>query len=375
MRIAYLSESVPPLSDGVTRTLCQLVETLHHEGVDFLFLTGIKPSQALWWTDRIHSIPSVPFLPYSYYRLALPYLPGVKRLLDGFEPDLVHVVNPTLLGIWGQDYARARGLPVVSSYHTRFVSYFPYYGLRGVEDLGWKFLTWFYNRCDVTYAPSPTAASELRGQGVERIELWQRGIDHTRFSPACRDWQLRRHWGEPDVPVLLFVGRLVREKDLDDLVEAARVLRDRGQRFRLVLVGDGPMRPELEQALPEAHFAGHLDGDALSQHYASADVFVFPSTTETFGNVILEAFASGLPAVGVRAGGVQDLIVPDVNGLLSAPRDGVDFADKIEALFRNRRYAEYLRAGALRTAAEHRWDAVNRGLIESYHRVLTAPVN
>jgi glycosyltransferase involved in cell wall biosynthesis len=272
--------------------------------------------------------------------------------------------------MYAQGYARRRRIPVVSSYHTRFVSYFPYYGLGKWERLGWSFLSWFYNRCDMTFAPSSSAAMELGDHGVRPVELWTRGIDAERFSPRHRDAVLRQQIAPSGSPVLLFVGRLVREKDVDVLVDATEILSARGQQFVVAFVGDGPMQDELNERLPDAVFAGYQSGPELSRWYASADVFVFPSTTETFGNVILEAFASGLPAVGTRAGGVQDLIQTGFNGLLAPPRDSLAFANAIEAILRNRQFRARLRAGALQTASQYRWPAVNRRLLASYEQVV-----
>ena len=369
MRVAYFSESLAPtISDGVTRTLTQLVRTLDHEGVEYRIFSPIDPGPSVAWRDRVRRVRSVPFLPYSYYRVGLPYLQGILRELERFRPDVVHAVNPTPLGIFGVDYARRRGIPAVSSYHTRFVSYLPYYRLRGFEDLAWSYLAWFYNRCQMTYAPSNSARSELHDRGIRDVELWQRGIDRSRFSPQFRSEELRARTGDPALPLLLFVGRLVREKDLADLVDTANCLKARRQPFRLVFVGDGPMRNELAQRLPEAHFAGYQEGAELAAWYASADLFVFPSTTETFGNVILEAFASGVPAVAVRAGGPADIVVPGENGLLASPHDAEDLANKIEVMLRNRSVAAQLREGALRSADRYDWSTINRRLIESYRR-------
>jgi glycosyltransferase involved in cell wall biosynthesis len=282
---------------------------------------------------------------------------------------VIHAVNPTLLGIWAQGYAERTGIPVVSSFHTDFVSYFKYYGLGMLEELGWRYLAWFYNRCAATYAPTTTTAAMLTDRGIERVELWERGIDRQRYSPEHRDDALRQAVSPDGDPILLYVGRLVREKDLADLVEATHRLEARGQRFRLALVGAGPMEAELRARLPHAHFAGYQQGEALSRWYASADLFVFPSTTETFGNVLLEAFASGLPVVAAARGGVQDLVRRGRNGLLVEPHDGAGLADAVEAIIRNPGYAAQLRRGALLTARRYDWTDVNRRLLQSYARV------
>lgn len=372
MRIAYFTESLPPITDGVTRTLSRLATTLLAQEVDFRFVSPVPADRGLPWADRVIGVASVPFPAYDYYRLGLPYLQhAVQAALDRFRPDLVHVVSPTPLGVYGLRYAQRRRIPAVTSYHTRFVSYFPYYGLRGWEDLAWAYLRWFHNQFACTYAPSPSAERELRERGVREVEVWSRGIDVAGFSVDHRSSVLRAHLDADARPILLYTGRLVREKDLSDLVAACELLRGRGVAFRPVLVGDGPMRDELTARLPEAVFPGFRSGGELARWYASADIFVFPSTTETFGNVILEAFASGLPVVAAASGGALDLVQPGVNGVLARPNDPGHLADRIEFLLREPAYARWLGKHARENARAYDWTEVNGRLLDSY-RILLA---
>jgi glycosyltransferase involved in cell wall biosynthesis len=332
MKIAYFTETLPPQTDGVVNTLCRLADTLESEKVDFRFYSPFKPGSEVGWTDRVKRVASMPLPLYDYYRIGLPFLHNLQSDLDAFGPDLVHAVSPTPLGWAGIEYARRRGLPVVTSYHTHFTRYLTYYGLEKAETAGWQYLRWFHNRGRRTYAPTPSAIRELEARGFHSLELWSRGIDLERFHPGRRSEAFRQRVGAGGLPVLLFVGRLVREKDLDDLVRAAEALRGRGRMFRMVFAGDGPMRAELEARLPDARFLGFLRHEALAECYASADLFVFPSTTETFGNVVLEAFASGLPVVAADRGGVADLVSHGRDGFLAGGRDPADFARCIEVL-------------------------------------------
>jgi glycosyltransferase involved in cell wall biosynthesis len=300
----------------------------------------------------------------------VPFAGTLDPLVTAFRPDLIHVVSPTLLGVYGLDVAKRRRIPAVGSFHTDFASYFPYYRLNGLEPQGWRYLRWFYNRCRATFAPSGDTQTVLRRHGFRRVALWERGIDPRAFSPAYRSEALRRRIGAADRPVLLYVGRLVREKNLLHLAAAVDLLQARGDRFELVLVGDGPLAAELRARLPDAHFPGFQEGEALAQWYASADLFVFPSTTETFGNVILEAFASGLPVVAADPGGVRDLVRPDENGVLARPDDADDLAARIHALLSRPALLTQLGRGAVVTAAHYAWPAVNRRLLAGYRRVL-----
>lgn len=371
MRIAYCSDVVPPVADGVTRTLCELVSTLGEQNVEFLFVSANTPDPALAWRDRVRLVPSVRFPLYPYYRLGIPLPRTVAPILDRFAPDLVHVVTPSFLGLAGVRYARRRGIPVVASFHTDFVTLQSFYGLGSLEWLGVRLVRGFYNQCSLTLAPSQYSLHQLRRRGVRNVAVWQRGVDPERFSPAFKSEPLRAEIGA-GLPILLYVGRLAREKNLHDLVEAVRLLDGRGERFKLVVVGDGPIRQKLERLLPAAHFTGYVYGEALARWYASADVFVFPCALETFGNAVLEAFASGLPVVGVDGGGVRELVTHGWNGLLAPSRAPAAFADTVQHLLRRPEERARLGARARETSVTYRWRDVNQRLLDYYERVLAA---
>jgi phosphatidylinositol alpha 1,6-mannosyltransferase len=371
MRIAYFTESLLPHVDGVSRTLSQLFWTLERVGVDFRVYSPFVPGPEVSWSDRVHPIRYVRFPLYQDYRVSIPFRTRTTAALDAWKPDLVHVVSPTPLARRAQRYARTRGIPAVGSFHTHFVSYFRYYGFPVLEGLGWRLLRAFYNRCARVYVPSQPTIEELRAHGIENTVLWSRGIDVARFSPAQRDPELRRRAGaDADTPVLLMVSRLVKEKDLADLVEMHRILRARGSAHRLVLVGDGPMRGELEAALPDAYFAGHQSGEALARWYASGDVFVFPSTTETFGNVVLEAQASGLPAVVVDRGGPGGIVRSGETGLVARANDPADLAAAAGRLVDDAAERTRMGARAREAASACDWDTINGRLLDSYREVI-----
>lgn len=371
MKIAYFTESLPPLVDGVTRTLTRLADTLEKDQVPYRFYSPVKPDASIYWHDKVHKVASVPFPLYSYYRVSLPYFHGLWRELEAFKPDLLHVCSPTLLGLYAMRYARGKNIPIVASYHTHFVSYFPYYGLEQMERLGWNYLHWFHNQCQRTWAPSHSAAEQLRDEGIENVSLWQRGIDLHHFSPQHRSEELRRSVGAADRPLLLYVGRLVKEKDLDDLVQAALYLNKTGCQYSLVVIGSGPMQTELQRQMPFAHFIGNQQGRSLAQWYASADLFAFPSTTETFGNVILESLASGTPAVGVSAGGVGDLIKSGVNGYLTRPKDPAHFGVTLRWLLQDEAARKALAARARDSVQTFDWDLINRRLLSDYATIVS----
>jgi phosphatidylinositol alpha 1,6-mannosyltransferase len=372
IKIAYFTESLYPHVDGVSRTLARLFATLEERGVDFRVFSPFVPDESVSWARRVRPLRYVRFPLYPDYRIAIPRLTrGVRAELYAFSPDLVHVVSPTPAAVWAQRWAKRAGVPVVASFHTHFVSYFRYYGVRAFEGLGWSVLRRFYARCERVYAPSVSIIRELERRGIERVELWSRGIDLSGFSPEHRSRSVRDLAGADDsTPLLLLVSRLVKEKDLADLVDVDRALRARGVRFRLALVGGGPMKRELRRRLPDAHFAGHLTGEELGRWYASADVFVFPSTTETLGNVVLEALASGLPAVVVDRGGPQDLIDPGVTGFVARANDIESMADALEKLLTDAPLRARMSEAARKSAGSRDWSEINGALIRSYHEVV-----
>jgi len=315
-------------------------------------------------------VPSFPFPLYRYYRVGLPPVFKLEKILNEFKPDLVHVSAPTPISIYGQNYASRHRLPSVVGYHTHFVDYFPYYGFRWAIGQGWKYMKWFHNRSQMTFAPTPGAVSELISRGIKGVQLWPRGVDRKKFSPSHRDADWRRQQKLGKIPLLLFVGRLVAEKNLAELAEAAQTLRQKGYQFKLAFAGDGPYVKILKNKFPEDLFFGFIKGEKLSKVYASSDLFVFPSTTETFGNVVLEAFASGLPVVGANKGGSADLIQHQINGLLAKPFDAVDFTRQIKWVLDHPAKTRNLREKALETAEHYNWDAINERLIFQYETLI-----
>jgi glycosyltransferase involved in cell wall biosynthesis len=373
MKIAYFIDTLPPHYDGVVKTMCHLIETLQSEKIDFIIFSSFKPDNQFDWADQVHKVISVPFIFYRDYRLGLPYFQGIHQKLDEFKPDLIHAVGPTLLSLYGIRYAQKRKIKTVASYHTNFISYFPYYKMPKILEKFALFLqNRFYNRCDRVYVPSNHALEELRSLGIKKIEVWKRGINLDIFSPENKNDDIRKSINANDHPILLYVGRLVKEKDLNDLIAAHSILKKNCYEYKLVLVGDGPMRMKLQRKAPDAHFTGFLSGKELAEWYASSDLLVFPSTTETFGNVILEAFASGIPAIVVNKGGVTDIINNGKNGLIAKANSPRDFVEKIEFLLKDTSGMKRMGEVAKESAKNRSWQSVNLALLRSYEKVLSS---
>ena len=324
--------------------------------------------------------PGLTVLPYdwtfalpAYERLELRF-PLVTDALEAVErhaPRVVHVATPGPVGVCGLVAARLLRIPVVGSYHTELGPY----ALHLTRDLlvaeamdAW--VDWFYRQCAVVLAPTRAVAEALRARGHGRVAIWGRGVDSDAFAPRRGNAELRLHLlGDGDV-VLLSVGRLSKEKRLDVLLDAFARLRERVPGARLAIVGDGPARAELEAAAPAGvTFLGELRGDGLAQVYASSDVFCFPSTTDTFGQVILEAFASGLPVVAAAAGGARELVVHERTGLVVPPGDPGAFAAALEELVSDRALLAALGARALAHARGRSWAAADAELAAAYRSV------
>lgn len=370
MRIAYCTESLPPLTDGVARTYTWLARALDESGVDFRFFSPCLPGEDLPWRGRVVKQASVAFPLYHYYRVALPSPRDLFRRLDEFRPDIIQVAVPAPLSFFGILYARRRRLPLVSSYHTHFVDYLPYYHLGALSRAAWGLLRRFHNAGVRTYVPTGLCLERLRNLGFMNLELWERGLDAESFSPQFQSREERARWAADDEFLCLYVGRLVADKDLRVLADALAHVRAKGLKLRCVFAGDGPLLPELKRKLPLDHFPGFVRGAALAKLYASSDLFVFPSPNETFGNVVLEAMASGLPVLAVAAGGPVELVDHGRSGRLVKPGDAQAFADALRSLARDAGLRRSMGAHGLARSQKYHWRAVHGRLITSYERLL-----
>jgi phosphatidylinositol alpha 1,6-mannosyltransferase len=324
MRLAIFTETFLPKWDGIANTLCYLLEHLAVRGHECLMFAP-EGAPARYAETQIIGLPSMAFPFYRDLKL-VPPLVDVEQELASFEPDIVHLVNLASLGLVGMRHAHDLGIPVVASYHTDLPGYARHYGMRLLEDPIWAYFRWLHNQADLNLCPSYFTKQELEAHEFERVDVWGRGVDMERFNPQwCHaEWRERLTDGHPDSPLMLYVGRLATEKRIDWL----RPLLDIVPHAYLAIVGDGPIREDLEELFEGTHtvFTGFLDGVDLSRAYASADMFVFPSASETLGNVVLEAMASGLPVVAAGAGGPVDHVKHRINGFLSDPDDPTDFA-------------------------------------------------
>jgi glycosyltransferase involved in cell wall biosynthesis len=354
LRVALVTGSYDYITDGVTLTLNRLVDYLEKHGVEVLVFAPTG-APAFAHSGTLVSVPSVPIPTRAEYRFALGLRGSARRRLRDFQPDIIHIAVPDLLGYRALKLAQAWKVPVVASYHTRYETYLEHYRLGWLKTVALRYLNGFYSACREVYVPASCMADVLKEQGVSGIRPWPWGVDPVRFQPSKRSTSWRAKHGI-DRPAVVFVGRLVREKCLATLVDVLAALKSRGQPHRAVLVGKGPEEARLRSELPDAVFTGFLDGDELATAYASSDVFLFPSDTESFGLVTLEAMASGLPCVCADATGSRSLVEPGVTGFLSAPGDVPGLTDQVAALVTDAAMRERMgRAGRARSLA-FSWD-------------------
>ncbi len=367
MRIAVFTDTFTPQVNGVARTLARLVEALRSRGGD---ATVITVRDAAGNKDDQHIVrwPAIPFWAYPELRIASPRIAEARRVLQRLQPDLVHAATPFGVGLAARAAARAEGIPLVSSFHTDFAAYLRYYRLQALSGVAWPYLRWFHNGGRRTFVPTSTGADELRQRGFSGVRVWGRGVDCERFSPRFRSLALRRALGVRDQDTLFVsVGRLAPEKGIDTILEAARSLHlNTSSRIRLALVGDGPAAGRYRASAPPGTlFAGRLLGEALSEFYASADGFVFASTTDTFGNVLLEAMASGLPVIAPNEG--RTLEVANAGNALVVPtRDARALAAAMQRVAGNVALRAALRGRSLASAAQRDWARIWDALFVEY---------
>ena len=371
-RIALFTGAYNHIADGVSLTLNRLVSYLQRHDTETLVFAPTVDDPPVNHAGTLVPIPSVPLPGRPEYRMSLGLPRSARATLKQFRPNLFHIATPDLLGYKALRLAERWDIPVVASYHTHFSSYLKYYGFGAVEGAMWKYLQSFYGRCQHVYVPSPSMGEVLHSHGIDNgLRLWTRGVDTSRFNPARRSVDWRRSLGiDEDEVIVSFIGRLVWEKGLRVFAEVIEGLEARGIPHRSMIVGDGPALEELRERLPATVFTGYLEGLSLARAYASSDVFLFPSDTETFGNVTLEAMASGLPTVCADATGSRTLVEHGETGLLVPPGNSRAFTEAVLHLIDDHHERRRMGSGAEQRAKEYDWDAVMMHMVRCYDEIV-----
>ncbi len=371
MKIALFTETFLPKIDGIVTRLKYTVEylvKLGHEVLVFCPDGGLTEHAGA----KIFGVSGFPLPLYPELKLALPR-PSIGSALEEFAPDVIHVVNPAVLGLAGLFYAKAMKIPLMASYHTHLPKYLHHYGLGFLEGTMWELIKTAHNNAALNLCTSTAMIDELREHGVQRLDLWQRGVDTVQFHPKFQNRVMRERLsqGHPDAPLLLYVGRLSAEKEIQRILPVLEAIPN----SRLALVGDGPYRSELERLFASSHtnFVGYLRGDDLAAAFASSDAFLFTSRTETLGLVLLEAMAAGCPVVAANSGGIPDIVTNGRNGFLFVPEDERGLITATEHLLAQTQGGA-LRREARLEAERWSWEAATRQLTDYYRHVITVAV-
>jgi glycosyltransferase involved in cell wall biosynthesis len=370
MRVALFTETFLPKIDGIVTRLKHTVEHLQRQGHQTMVFCpegGLKEYQGA----QIEGIKGMPLPLYPELKLAFPG-PQIKTALQKFQPDLIHVVNPAVLGLGGIYYAKTLNIPLVASYHTHLPQYLQHYGLGALEGVLWELLKLAHNQARLNLCTSSAMVKELSSHGIERVDLWQRGVDTELFQPHLTSPTMRAKLsqGNPEAPLLLYVGRVSAEKQIDQI----KPVLDAIPQARLAIIGDGPHREALERhfAGTPTYFAGYMQGLELAAAFASADAFIFPSRTETLGLVLLEAMAAGCPVVAAASGGITDIVADGVNGYLFDPLDPQGAVTATQKLLGAGEERETLRRQARQEAERWGWAAATQQLVNYYRQALGA---
>jgi glycosyltransferase involved in cell wall biosynthesis len=378
LRVAVVSETYPPEVNGVAATIARVVDGLRDRGHELQLVRprqgrGDEALQDQGFAEVL--MRGLPIPRYPQLKMGLPSRQQLLRLWASQRPDVVHIVTEGPLGWSALQAASHLKLPVVSDFRTNFHAYSRHYGVAWLRTPIMAYLRKFHNRTSCTMVPTEGLRAELQAAGFRGLRVVSRGVDTRQFDPSRRSLALRASWGaRPTDLVVLCVGRLAAEKNLDVLLRAFESLKAEDPSARLVLVGDGPERAALQQRCPEAHFAGLRRGDDLAAHYASADLFLFPSVTETFGNVVPEAMASGLPVVGFDYAAARQMVRHGDNGLLVAYDDGEAFRAAAQRLAGQLGWVRAMGAQARVTACGLEWGRIIQQVEQVYTTAISQPL-
>jgi glycosyltransferase involved in cell wall biosynthesis len=371
MRVALFTDTFLPDVNGVAKTLGRWTKFLESKGAECKVFapTSITAGETDFF--QVERFLSIPFLLYPECRLAIPNPLHIRRILQAFNPTIIHCATPFNLGLSGMHYALKHRIPLVASYHTHFDQYLSHYKIQWAEPALWKYMLWFHQYCRKVYVPSQSALEHLESKGLNDLEIWGRGVETDHFSPEVdRDKVLASYGIDSSNFIILYVGRLAPEKSIDVLTETLNSLDPLiRKKVHLIIAGDGPISAVLHEQYSgsrQVTFTGFVQGKPLSDLYAAADCFFFPSTTETFGNVVLEAMASGTPVIGAAAGGVKDNVQHGVTGLLCPPGDVSAFVEATELLYSQPELRRSLGMQGRAYSLQQSWDSIFMRLLDSY---------
>jgi phosphatidylinositol alpha 1,6-mannosyltransferase len=369
MRVAVVSESFLPTVNGVTNSVCKVLDHLRRRGHDALV---IVPSAGAPASYAGFPVVQVAAIPYRQFPVGIPG-PRVQKLIEEFDPDVVHIASPFLLGAEAIAASNRLGIPSVAIFQTDVAGYARRNGLAAAVPLAWRIMRWVHSGADLTLAPSTATMSDLAAAGIRRVELWGRGVDLQRYHPRNRadaaTIALRNQLSPGGETVVGYVGRLAPEKQVERIAALRGI-----PGIHFAIVGGGPSLPTLRRALRHVPvtFLGELHGTELASAYASFDAFLHTGTAETFGQTVQEAHAAGLPVIAPRAGGPIDLVNHGVDGFLYEAGDDLELRATVELLARDPALARRMGEAGRRAVLGRSWETVCDDLIGRYESVVRA---
>ncbi|MGM0549381.1 MAG: glycosyltransferase family 4 protein [Bacillota bacterium] len=373
MKIAIFSDTFSPQINGVTKTLNKLISYFEENNVKYkIFAPETSHSIRDIHEKNIIRFKSMDCFLYSNLKIPVPNYSKAKKELAEFNPDLIHLVTPFSLGLVGLNYAKNKEIPFVASYHTNFNQYLDYYKIDIFKKAAWKYLRWFHNQAELNFCPSKSTLKNLDQQSFKNLKIWGRGVDTVRFNPEHRSSKLREELNLKNKITFLYVGRLAKEKNVGLIIKSFKKLQQKfNDKIKLVITGDGPEAESLKRKAGKGIiFTGFKNGQELAEIYASADIFTFASITETYGNVIIEAMASGLPVVAVGQGGVKENLLNKYNSLVCSKNDLNEFSSRLEKLVINEKLRRALSHNARQYSLTKSWKEIFKELLFDYKTII-----
>lgn len=364
IKLAFFAEILIEHFDGASRTIFNIIKRIPKERFDVIFYCGVPPAEPFEFPYKVVTSLVIPF--NKNYKMAIPHLVyfQLRQHLNDFAPDIIHISSPSALGEFALKYGKRKNIPVATIYHTHFISYVDYY-LERLPVLISPIKKWviknqktFYHKCDIVYVPTKTMVSEMESCGFSshNFKIWPRGIDIVRFNPQKREVSKIQDITGNGYRNILFASRLVWEKNLKTLIKIYKNAEAKSLKLNFIIAGDGVAKDTLQNQMPNAFFLGHLDHESLADVYASCDIFLFTSVTETYGNVVAEAMASGLPCVIANGGGSAHFIEDGINGYLCDPENSEEYLSKIEHILYNEILRNTFIENGLNQSSQLRWE-------------------
>ncbi|MBV5282399.1 MAG: glycosyltransferase family 1 protein [Paludibacter sp.] len=372
VRVAFFTDILTKDLDGAIKTMYQLIDRIPEEEFEFLFFCGTPPNHKI--KHRVISVPTVTLFFNCTYKIAVPLLSGAKltKELSEFNPDIIHISTPSFLGFFALNYANKNQIPVLTIYHTHFISYLKYYLklmpflIKPAEFIAKKLYRTFYNKCSTIYTPTIQMVTELKEMGIsgKLLKVWQRGIDTNLFNPSKKDTGFMKSIAGNDKPCILFASRLVWEKNIETLFTIYDEAQAQQLDVNFIVTGVGVAEQVARQRMKKAIFLGFIDHSTLAKIFASSDIFLFPSISETYGNVVVEAMACGCTPVIARGGGSQSLVMDGKTGFLCEPTNAKEYIRKIDTVLQDSTLKEKMKMSGLQYTSTLKWQTLANNYFE-----------